>query len=119
MFRIIQSRCNQNGISLLKLSNGSDIVVKNKSSFQFCVLRNIDQNLYRLKASNLDSIFYKRNEFLASDDIEYAYKQLLQLCITNNSNSNKIDPTNILIVDDVHSKYAFIFKKDMFCSINH
>lgn len=118
MLRILQSRCNQNGLSLLKLTNTLPTASDKLSTFNFCVLRNLDNkyNIQRLKATSLETIFYKRNEFLASDDIDYAYKQLLELCLKNNDNN--IDPTKLLIVDDVHSKYAFIFKKDMYCTIN-
>lgn len=108
MIKIIQSRANVNGVSLIKFNNTLTSCIQ--PNMKFILINNIDKNLYRLKASHLDSIFYKKNEFLASDDIELAFNQLCQLSA---SQENCASPCSVVVIDDVNSKWAFMFKRDL------
>ena len=108
MIRIIQSRANFNGIRLIKFNN--TITSNIQTNMKYLLINNIDKNLYRLKSSHLDSIFYKKNEFLASDDIELAFNQLCEVSVTQGYSSI---PCSVVVIDDVNSKFAFMFKRDL------
>ena len=109
LLKLISARSSlTSGISICKINN----TLNNKTfqpDFKYLILNKQNTNLFRLKSLNLESILYFKNEFLASDSIDIAYKQLLESCLNDN-----IEPTQIIISDSTESKYAYIFKKDLY-----